>query len=375
LPAYPNIEIFKINQSSEVKPLSKSKIVKQAVKLIQYEILNGRHKIQHIIQAKKAMVEVMLAFQQANKLAFYIAERGFLQMVLYNYWLHRGVIVSYAFNTLTKKQWPIVSRAHAFDLYNEHWFKLMHEEHSKILFFNHFKINVCKEVYPISSHGNDFMVKFFPEFKKKLSVQRLGVLDHATALEQDTHQTDQRKITIVSCGTVNSRKRIYMIPQLIQKMKTQVSWIHFGGGEVEDMEMLRTFIQENNVAESCLLKGQTSHPEIIKFYTSNHVDLFINVSLVEGIPVALMEAASFGIPMLATDTVGNPEIVNNDNGILIPVDFDIDQVAALLDDFFVNKEVMRAKREMSRKMFLNNYSAKTNYTNFANRLKALQESE
>ena len=44
------------------------------------------------------------------------------------------------------------------------------------------------------------------------------------------------------------------------------------------------------------------------------VDLFLTVSANEGIPVSIMEAQSFGIPVIATDVGGISEIVNNVNG-------------------------------------------------------------
>lgn len=62
----------------------------------------------------------------------------------------------------------------------------------------------------------------------------------------------------------------------------------------------------------------------------NDFDLFVNMSLSEGIPVSIMEAISFGIPIIATNVGGNAEIVNDETGVLIPVN--IDQ-AALMKQF------------------------------------------
>ena len=40
-----------------------------------------------------------------------------------------------------------------------------------------------------------------------------------------------------------------------------------------------------------------------------HIDLFINTSSSEGVPVSIMEALSVGIPIIATDVGGTKEIV------------------------------------------------------------------
>lgn len=44
-----------------------------------------------------------------------------------------------------------------------------------------------------------------------------------------------------------------------------------------------------------IFKGQTKHEDISSYYQDNHVELFINSSDNEGIPVSLMEAMAVGI--------------------------------------------------------------------------------
>jgi glycosyltransferase involved in cell wall biosynthesis len=70
----------------------------------------------------------------------------------------------------------------------------------------------------------------------------------------------------------------------------------------------------------------------MEFYRKNHVDLFINVSETEGIPVSIMEAMSFGIPCIATNVGGVNEIVNNTNGFLVKKYFNNDHVS----EFIIN---------------------------------------
>ncbi len=48
-------------------------------------------------------------------------------------------------------------------------------------------------------------------------------------------------------------------------------------------------------------------------------DLFVNSSLWEGFPISLIEAATSGLPMVATHVAGNREmIVPGLNGVLVP---------------------------------------------------------
>jgi len=77
-------------------------------------------------------------------------------------------------------------------------------------------------------------------------------------------------------------------------------------------------LPENIKAE---LKVQVSHNELMNFFRSNPIDLFLNVSSSEGVPVSIMEAMSFGIPVIATNVGGTSEIVSERTGLLINADF------------------------------------------------------
>ena len=68
--------------------------------------------------------------------------------------------------------------------------------------------------------------------------------------------------------------------------------------------------------------GNVNNNQVIDFYRTNPPHVFINVSSSEGVPVSIMEAISFGIPIIATDVGGNPEIcIENYNGFLLNKDF------------------------------------------------------
>ena len=58
------------------------------------------------------------------------------------------------------------------------------------------------------------------------------------------------------------------------------------------------------------LRGQTANDELLEFYASHRVDVFVNVSSSEGVPVSIMEAIAHDIPVVATAVGGTPEIVS-----------------------------------------------------------------
>ena len=63
--------------------------------------------------------------------------------------------------------------------------------------------------------------------------------------------------------------------------------------------------------------GYVPNVEIMQFMEESNVDVFINLSTSEGVPVSIMEAQSYGIPVIATNVGGTGEIIDKDNGILL----------------------------------------------------------
>lgn len=117
-------------------------------------------------------------------------------------------------------------------------------------------------------------------------------------------------------------KRLNKIAEsLMDWSGVELIWTHFGGGDG-----LRALQEKCNTLPSSIsvsLKGHCSHNEIMSFYSEcAEIPLYINVSSSEGVPVAVMEAFSFGFPALVTDVGGNREIVSNEwNGWVLPEDF------------------------------------------------------
>ncbi len=78
-----------------------------------------------------------------------------------------------------------------------------------------------------------------------------------------------------------------------------------------------------------------------------------------------MEAQSAGIPVLATAVGGTPEIVNNENGILVDKDENDEIIAQKIKVYFDLPEVEKQqKRKQSYQNWNVNYNAEKNYITF-----------
>jgi glycosyltransferase involved in cell wall biosynthesis len=77
--------------------------------------------------------------------------------------------------------------------------------------------------------------------------------------------------------------------------------------------------------------------KILKRY--QNADIFVLPSLDEGMPNVLSEAMACGLPVVATDIKGNNELIEKDNGFLVPVKNSVALGENLL--FLINSKTLR----------------------------------
>lgn len=175
---------------------------------------------------------------------------------------------------------------------------------------------------------------------------------------------DDTILNVVSCSTVYPLKRVPLIFHALNSLENvKVNWTHLGGGtHFEELkEMIARECKEHLKVN---LPGMLTHDQVMDWFKSNHADLFINMSTNEGVPVSIMEAASFNIPILATNVGGTSEIVQPQVGELLSSNPEIDEICSTI-------QKMRKSHYEPRDFWHNNYSASINYNSFALKLKSL----
>jgi glycosyltransferase involved in cell wall biosynthesis len=146
-------------------------------------------------------------------------------------------------------------------------------------------------------------------------------------------------------------------------------WIHFGDGPLREQALKS--INSDRVIFEC--RGQTSNEDVRAFYVKEPVHCLVNLSIVEGLPVSIMEAISHGIPVIATAVYGVPEIVTNGyNGVELPVQFTNEQIDEALMLFMANPEQMATMRRNARTRYEELFNAEKNYNEFAKEIASLR---
>jgi glycosyltransferase involved in cell wall biosynthesis len=146
--------------------------------------------------------------------------------------------------------------------------------------------------------------------------------------------------TVLSIGHLERRKGFDLLLDAWNKIdpKVKEGWKLLIIGNGEEKENLEKQIQKDHAGDSVEILPPTNH--IGEYYRKAAV--FAMSSRAEGLPMVLIEAKSYGIPVIAFDCKTGPqEIVNNEqDGFLIPC-FDTEIYAQNLSKLMQEPELRR----------------------------------
>lgn len=158
------------------------------------------------------------------------------------------------------------------------------------------------------------LVNFYPPVKEKISFISMGIDTELFYFKPKEFKSEQK---LLFAGRLSPVKGVsYLIkamPKILQEFPNAKLEI-IGYGEQEDD--LRKLVRTLSLDKKINFVGAVENKEMPKYYHSSSV--YILPSLVEGLPVALMEAMSCGCPVIATSVGGVPDLIGDGiNGILI----------------------------------------------------------
>ncbi len=285
----------------------------------------------------------------------------------YTYWFDQA---AYGLG-LAKQTYPslkLVSRVHGYDLYEEYYYHPPYWPRRRAT------LSLLDRLFPDSQAGFHYLNSRYPEFSSIYELALLGVQDPGF----QTRVSTDGIYRIVSCSMLEPVKRVELLLEGIAnaargRPEQRFEWRHFGNGD-RRLELQNRANEIFPPNAKGFLSGYSTKEDLMRFYEENPVDVFVNVSATEGTPVAVMEAISCGIPVIATAVGGNAEIVSEKNGLLIDADPSADQIGNTLLAFLDDHSLALSKRQGSRKVWQESYHADVNFRAFAERLKAISES-
>jgi glycosyltransferase involved in cell wall biosynthesis len=171
--------------------------------------------------------------------------------------------------------------------------------------------------------------------------------------ERMPHRTQDHSIRLVFVGRLTAPKRPLLLLQALALCSSEMQKkVHITVvGEGEQNEHLDRYARAHPEL-SIELIGSLPRKQI--FDVLEQSDIFVFLSDWEGFPMTILEAMSVGLPIIASDVGGVGEMVNSENGILLP-DNDVQSVQRaierLVEDTALRESAGKVSYERVRDMF------------------------
>lgn len=153
-------------------------------------------------------------------------------------------------------------------------------------------------------------------FKNEFPTKRVEIIKNVISAPR-VHKQQTGYFTLLFLGLLGKNKGIYDLLECIRDHKVEFQGklkLYIGGnGEIEHVKQL---IKEYRIADITIFEGWVSGDKKIELL--NKSDAYILPSYKEGLPISILEAMSYGMPIISTPVGGIPEIVSNgENGYLV----------------------------------------------------------
>ncbi len=229
----------------------------------------------------------------------------------------------------------IVSRAHGHDVYDT---QLPFRSH----IFRAYTLDNMLGLYPASDDASGYIKKQYPAYGHKISTRILGSSKIFPEASASPHSASDKEWTFLSCARIEPEKRVDRCFALVKAIATayplnRIRWIHAGGGSL--MDNLRKEIESVDLPSNLHidLRGAMDNREVQYIYVSEKIDWSMLLSDSEGgCPITLCESLSYGIPVIATEVGGIPQIITPEVGITVAPDTPAENIVGELQPYLNN---------------------------------------
>ncbi|BCD08156.1 TPA: glycosyltransferase [Bacillus cereus] len=195
---------------------------------------------------------------------------------------------------------------------------------------------------------NEFLQNRYPTKGKSVSCSNVALKEFDDKILEDRLQKIQnmsgnRKIVIGTTGAVDVKYKgqryiIQALGELKKKGNTNFIYQLVGGG---NQEYLKSIAKKYDVLDQVTFLGAMPHDKVFGWLET--IDLYVQPSRQEGLPRALIEAMSAGVPAFGAKTAGIPELLDKEF-IFSNTRSNIDEICNILLSFGQNTLIEQAKR-------------------------------
>ena len=230
-----------------------------------------------------------------------------------------------------------------------------------------FSIKKSDIVVTPSKHLKNFILNL--GFKNKIEIINNGVF----IPEENTNifTNDQINITIVS--RLVSHKNIKKIIRAISDLNDPLIYLNIIGDGPELNQLQKISLESNN-KDNIIFHGKLNRNDINHIFLKS--DIYIQASNYEGLPHSLLEAMSYGIPVLCTPVGECKEILGNeDRGYILDLPVSKNNIKSKIIEIIGEKNIANKKGERGKDFINENYNLTNSFNLYKNLFTRLLEEE
>jgi len=230
-----------------------------------------------------------------------------------------------------------------------------------------FSIKKSDIVVTPSQHLKNFILNL--GFKNKIEIINNGVF----IPEENTNifTNDQINITIVS--RLVSHKNIEKIIRAISDLNNPLIYLNIIGDGPELNQLQKISLESNN-KDNLIFHGKLNRDDINHIFLKS--DIYIQASNYEGLPHSLLEAMSYGIPVLCTPVGECKEILGNeDRGYILDLPVSKNNIKSKIIEITGEKNIANKKGERGKDFINEKYNLTNSFNLYKNLFTRLLEEE
>lgn len=217
----------------------------------------------------------------------------------------------------------------------------------------------------ISEHGKrELLAIIGKKYESKVAVIHMGV-----SVPSQVSMKNFRKglfTIVVPANIIEVKGHKYLIDaieSLVRDGVKEFECLFYGNGILR--EKLANDVKKRRLDGFIKMPGALPHERLIELYKNGKIDCVVLPSITtssgehEGIPVALMEAMAYGVPVISTNTGTIPELLSGGAGILVKEKSGADLAKAIKTIMF-DQEAANKMTQVARKKIEDDFNVEKN---------------
>lgn len=202
---------------------------------------------------------------------------------------------------------PIINHIHGADFHV--FYECANDRKRKLIKSTYDK---CTILIALSEEWKERLAEIVPE-DKIVIIENYSILYKDAIKERQNRNSNN---TVLFLGELGHRKGGYDIPAVVEqvvKALPEVKFILAGTGTREDEQAIKQLIKEKGVEKNVFFPGWVRGKQKDKLL--READVFFLPSYNEGMPMSILDAMGYGLPVVSTNVGGIPKIVHEgENG-------------------------------------------------------------